>query len=280
MEKMLGANETWLFRRDPGRHWVLGIRALIVGALALLSAGCVSTDEASPAVSASAPSVTPAAAGKEPTRTVYGTTVPARGKFILVNIPSFELVALQDGVPVLRSRVVVGRPESPTPELLSSMYAIKFNPSWTPTPWMIRNEAAHYIPPGPQNPLGRILFELDNDQLIFLHDTNQKELFARERRAFSHGCVRVEQARQLAAWALGVSGKEIDQMISHGGTYSVPLPDPIPVSLIYSTQFPDKDGQTVLHPDIYPGHVAQARSLSVRPASTETAHLGCEAAAG
>ena len=69
---------------------------------------------------------------------------------MLVNIPSFELIALQDGEPVLRSRVVVGRPDSPTPELLSSMTAVRFNPSWTPTPAMVRNEGLHYMPPGPQ----------------------------------------------------------------------------------------------------------------------------------
>ena len=177
--------------------------------------------------------------------------IPPRGKFVLINIPSFELIALQDGTPVLRSRVIVGRPPTPTPVLLSSMIAVKFNPSWMPTPAMMRYEGARYAPPGPRNPLGAILFELDNDQLIFLHDTNDRSLFNRPERAFSHGCVRVEQARALAAWALGVSQGEIEAMISHGTTYSVPLSEPIPISLVYHTQFPDQDGQVTTHPDIY-----------------------------
>ena len=63
---------------------------------------------------------------------------------------------------------------------------------------MIRNEGLHYMPPGPQNPLGRMMFDLDNDEFIYLHDTNEKTLFKREQRALSHGCVRVEQARALA----------------------------------------------------------------------------------
>jgi murein L,D-transpeptidase YcbB/YkuD len=180
-----------------------------------------------------------------------GLDIPSRGKFILINIPSFELVALQDGAPVLRSRVVVGKPAAATPEMLSPMFAVQFNPSWTPTPAMIRNEALHYMPPGPQNPLGRIMFALDNDEFIFLHDTNEKALFNRAQRALSHGCVRVEQARPLAAWSLGVSEQEIDAMISQGKTYSVPLPEIIPVSLIYLTRFPDEHGQVVSHPDIY-----------------------------
>lgn len=145
----------------------------------------------------------------------------------MVHIPSFELIALEDGAPVLRSRVIVGRPATPTPELLSSMLSIRFNPAWMPTPSMMRYEGAHYVPSGPNNPLGQLLFELDNDQLIFLHDTNDRSLFGRSNRALSHGCVRIEQARPLAAWALGVSVPEVEAMISRKATYSVPLhPDP------------------------------------------------------
>jgi len=189
-----------------------------------------------------------------------GVDIPARGKFVLVNIPSFELVALQDGEPVLRSRVVVGKPAATTPEMLSSMFAVQFNPSWTPTPSMIRNEGLHYMPPGPQNPLGRIMFALDNDEFIYLHDTNEKALFNRGQRALSHGCVRVEQARALAAWSLGVSEREIDSMISQGKTYSVPLNEIIPVALVYFTRFPDEHGQLVSHPDIYSNRQAEQRS--------------------
>ncbi|WP_246158309.1 L,D-transpeptidase family protein [Reyranella soli] len=119
------------------------------------------------------------------------SAIPSRGRTIVVHIPSFELIALEDGAPVLRSRVIVGRPSTPTPELLSSMSSIRFNPAWMPTPSMISNEGAHYAPRGPNNPLGQLLFELDNDQLIFLHDTNDRSLFSRSNRALSHGCVRV-----------------------------------------------------------------------------------------
>jgi hypothetical protein len=97
---------------------------------------------------------------------------------------------------------------------------------------MIRNEGAHYVPPGPQNPLGRILFELDNDQLIYLHDTNDRSLFNRDDRALSHGCVRVEEARQLASWALDVPLAAVDEMVSRRSTFSVPLPTSIPVLLL------------------------------------------------
>jgi murein L,D-transpeptidase YcbB/YkuD len=131
------------------------------------------------------------------------------------------------------------------------MFAIQFNPSWTPTPSMVRNEGLHYMPPGPQNPLGRMMFALDNEEFIYLHDTNERALFNRSQRALSHGCVRVEKARSLAAWSLGVSEQEVDSMTSHGKTHSVPLAEPIPVALVYFTRFPDEQGRIVSHPDIY-----------------------------
>jgi murein L,D-transpeptidase YcbB/YkuD len=137
------------------------------------------------------------------------------------------------------------------------MFAVQFNPAWTPTPSMIRNEGLHYMPPGPQNPLGRMMFDLDNDEFIYLHDTNEKGLFNRAQRALSHGCVRVEQARALAAWSLGVSEQEIDAMVSRGRTYSVPLPEIIPVSLAYYTRFPDERGQVASYPDIYADRLAE-----------------------
>jgi murein L,D-transpeptidase YcbB/YkuD len=235
------------------------ILTLAAVASALVNAACVTTEPPPPAATGSAPLAEPSPSAYVNMLRSQGveTTIPSRGKFILVNIPSYELVALQDGVPALRSRVVVGKPAAPTPELLSSMFAIQFNPAWTPTPLMIRNEGLHYMPPGPQNPLGRMMFDLDDDEFIYLHDTNEKGLFKREQRALSHGCVRVEQARALAAWSLGVSEQEIDAMVARGTTYSVPLPEIIPVALVYYTRFPDEGGQVAAHPDIYADRLAQ-----------------------
>lgn len=225
--------------------------ARFVAVLALsLIAGCV-TDPA-PGSSSVAPSP-PAPPVSELAGALQriGIAVPSRGKLVVVNIPSFELVALEDGKPVLRSRVVVGRPSTPTPELSTAIWAVTFNPSWTPTPAMMRWEGARHMPPGPQNPLGRILFELDNDQLIFLHDTNDRRYFERPVRAFSHGCVRVEKARAMAAWALGVTEAEIERSIARGGTHRELLGAIIPVMLVYRTRFPDDDGRLTDHPDVY-----------------------------
>jgi lipoprotein-anchoring transpeptidase ErfK/SrfK len=255
--------------QEPRLHRSQAVVALVAFASALVLAACVTPAPTGPTTTATRPVPEPPPSAYIQMLRGHGikAAIPSRGKFILVNIPSYELIALQDGSPVLRSRVVVGQPATRTPELLSSMSAVRFNPAWTPTPSMIRNEAAHYIPPGPFNPLGRLMFELDNDQFIFLHDTNQKGLFKQARRAFSHGCIRVEQARPLAAWALGVTEGEVDKMIARGATWSMPLPEEIPVFLVYYPQFPDESGQLATWPDIYANWEAEERAYLERAAA-------------
>ena len=68
----------------------------------------------------------------------------------------------------------------------------------------------------------------------------------------------MEQARALAAWALDVSPEEIDKMVAKG-TYSVPLPENIPVSLAYYIRFPDERDAMVDYPDLYGSRQAQNR---------------------
>ncbi|WP_395674357.1 L,D-transpeptidase family protein [Inquilinus sp.] len=197
--------------------------------------------------------------------------IPPRGKFILVNIPSYELIAFQDGAPVIRSKVVVGAAGTSTPELLSNMYAIKYNPDWTPTPSIVRNEASVYIPSGPRSPLGRIKLELDNNQSIYLHDTPQKSYFGREKRALSHGCVRVEQVRDLAAWADETTVDEINAKISRGRMYTERLPEEIPVYIGYFTRFPNEFGQPVDYPDVYANKDEARRAYLARSAGRRQA---------
>ncbi len=226
--------------RTPSRQSCPTVRIRLLWAIVswiavAVVAGCQSDDDA-------------ARPGVEPRRP-NGIAIPTQGRFVLVNIPDFELVALEDGRPVLRSRVIVGKPATATPQLLSSMYAVKFNPSWTPTPAMVRAEGARPAPPGPNNPLGQILFELDNDRLIYLHDTNDRSLFDRADRALSHGCVRVQRARALAAWALRTTEREVAEMIATGATRTVPLSTPIPVLLSNDLRFPKETPEANTHSD-------------------------------
>lgn len=88
--------------------------------------------------------------------------LPREGKAILVNIPAFELIAFEDGAPVLRSRLIVGAPWHRTPRLKTFVSAVRFRPTWRPTPSMIASgEYTNRVwPPGERNPLGLAAVEV------------------------------------------------------------------------------------------------------------------------
>lgn len=178
--------------------------------------------------------------------------VPPNGKAILVNIPAFELIAFEDGVAVLRSRVIVGAPWHRTPRLKTYVSAVRFRPTWRPTPSMVASgEYKNRVwPAGKNNPLGLAAVRLQPGLLIYLHDTNHREKFKQEYRALSHGCVRVQQWDQLVAFVLGVDLAEVQRLANGRRTFDAPTP-PIPVTLGYFTRFPNAAGQIVEHPDIY-----------------------------
>lgn len=103
--------------------------------------------------------------------------------------------------------------------------------------------------PGEKNALGRLKFDLDNPLGIHLHDTNHRELFKKEFRALSSGCVRVESFRELAAWILGNTPAEIDQALLDRRTRRLEI-EQIPVVTVYWQAEPRGD-RVVFHPHIY-----------------------------
>jgi murein L,D-transpeptidase YcbB/YkuD len=109
--------------------------------------------------------------------------------------------------------------------------------------------------PGEGNALGRIKFMFPNHFDVYLHDTPAGQLFAREERGFSHGCVRVEDPLRLASLLLkGVPGgtaREIEAQIASGKTKTIRLAKPVPVHLVYFTAFVDEQGRLGLRDDIY-----------------------------
>jgi len=106
-------------------------------------------------------------------------------------------------------------------------------------------------PPGDDNALGRIKFLFPNSHDIYMHDTPTKKLFSEPVRAFSHGCIRVENPRELAEHILDWERKRIDDMIATGRNRNIPLDKHIPVHLNYFTAWPDESGKIVFHSDIY-----------------------------
>ncbi len=178
--------------------------------------------------------------------------VPRRGRAILVNIPSYELIAFEDGKPVLRSRVIVGSRRNPTPVMRTETSVVRFRPTWTPTPSMIKNDGIRpgTRPGGRRNPLGLLAVRLEPGMLIYLHGTNKPRLFSRDRRALSHGCVRVEKWDEVAAWVLSTSVDEVHRHANGRRTFDMDTNN-VPVILGYFTQFPDAAGEWQTYADIY-----------------------------
>jgi murein L,D-transpeptidase YcbB/YkuD len=120
--------------------------------------------------------------------------------------------------------------------------------------------------PGPGNALGRVKFMLPNPYEVYLHDTPQRNLLARDRRAFSSGCIRLERPLELAEYLLagqdGWSRSKIEEVIAQGRTLTVPLARPIPVHLTYVTAWASDDGRAHFRDDIYGLDAALAGFLS------------------
>ncbi|MHB1142646.1 MAG: L,D-transpeptidase family protein [Sulfuricaulis sp.] len=109
--------------------------------------------------------------------------------------------------------------------------------------------------PGPKNSLGRLSFMLSNPFDVFLHDTPDKALFARDTRTFSEGCVRLEQAMALAQHALrqldGWDEERLRSEIDALRQQTLRLPEPIPVYVLYLTSWVDDDGLVHFREDVY-----------------------------
>lgn len=109
--------------------------------------------------------------------------------------------------------------------------------------------------PGPQNALGAVKFAMPNPMNIYLHSTPARELFDRNRRDLSHGCIRVEKPAELAHFVLGDQPEwtidKVEAAMEPAPTRRVQLTAPVPVVLFYATAMVDRDGQVVFARDIY-----------------------------
>jgi murein L,D-transpeptidase YcbB/YkuD len=107
--------------------------------------------------------------------------------------------------------------------------------------------------PGPNNALGQVKFMFPNKHMVYLHDTPNKNLFDRESRAFSSGCVRIENPFEFAQLLLGKewNANRIDKIIESKKTTAVKLENPVPVILFYLTALPEFDGRFHFRNDVY-----------------------------
>lgn len=136
--------------------------------------------------------------------------------------------------------VVVKTPEGQT-----------FDPAQVPPDMVGTMGWKFWQPPGDDNALGLLKFELDNDQAIYLHDTNNRRLFATDNRAVSNGCIRVENYLGLAAWVLGTDIPAVEAGIATAKTHFARVPGRIPVRMTYYLAYPDTTGGIRYGEDVY-----------------------------
>jgi murein L,D-transpeptidase YcbB/YkuD len=188
-----------------------------------------------------------------------------------VNIAAAELSYWREDKLVDQRKAIVGQPGKETPQLLAPMFRLVANPTWT-IPRSIQNgqlagKSAAYLrahnmawhdgwivqESGPRNSLGLVKFDLQDDQEIYLHDTDARSLFARSQRQLSHGCVRVYDALGFAAMIAQHEGiaDQWKEARDTGKQQFVKLPRPIPVRLLYHTAYVGAQGEVQVRTDPY-----------------------------
>jgi murein L,D-transpeptidase YcbB/YkuD len=215
--------------------------------------------------------------------------------YVLLNIPEFRLRLYKDRGLYWETKVVVGKPSQATPIMTGAMKFITVNPTWNVPPSIIANEylpavrqdpgvlermglrmeqnrdgtVRIYQPPGDRNALGRIRFNFPNKFLVYQHDTPDKHLFAHDKRAYSHGCMRVENPLMYGEKLLSVMMPNekytADKLRSMYGPAEINInfPTTLPVHLTYQTAFVDDAGNLQIRDDIYgrdARHIAVFRS--------------------
>ncbi|WP_322987608.1 L,D-transpeptidase family protein [Hoeflea sp.] len=106
-------------------------------------------------------------------------------------------------------------------------------------------------PPSNGNALGQLKILFPNSHAIYMHDTPSKSLFDRDTRAFSHGCIRLQDPRAMAAKVLGTSVDQVGSYIAAGQNKQVQVPEKFPVHVAYFTAWPDDAGTVHYYADIY-----------------------------
>ncbi len=201
---------------------------------------------------------------------------------VVLNIPEFTLRVWNDNSVVWTTRVVVGKVGHETPLLSDTMKFITVNPSWNVPQSIVYNELLPiyetsnpnifaqqglkvergkdgvrvYQPPGDRNALGRVRFNFPNKFLVYQHDTPEKHLFARETRAYSHGCMRVQDPVKYAEVLLGYAVKDkysqerIRKMFGDS-EINIDFTTQIPVHITYQTAFMNDAGALQIRDDVY-----------------------------
>lgn len=222
-----------------------------------------------------------------------------QGRLIIVNIPEFVLHVWEGKSKVFDMPVVVGKEGQHTTMFSGELNQVVFNPYWHLPRSIVRKEVlpelnknGNYLEenemeitgernglpvirqrPGKKNALGRVKFLFPNSFNIYLHDTPVKGLFEKDKRAYSHGCIRVSDPVKLANYVLEGTPKwtpeKIDSALNRDDEEKkekyVRVKEPIPVLIIYYTAWADEQGDLQFREDIY-GHDARLAQKMFRDA--------------
>lgn len=204
-------------------------------------------------------------------------------KLIVVNIPEFTLYVYDGKNKALTMPVIVGKEGHNTTLFSDRLTTIVFSPYWNVPPSIVKNEIVpsmekdnNYLTdhnmeitgnenglpvvrqkPGLENSLGKVKFLFPNTFNIYFHDTPAKGLFDKNVRAYSHGCIRLSQPAEMAAYLLKGNSKwtteNIDEAMNSGKEQYVELKEAVPVFITYYTAWVDENGKLNFRNDIY-GH--------------------------
>jgi murein L,D-transpeptidase YcbB/YkuD len=224
---------------------------------------------------------------------------PPEERYVLVNVPAFQLEAVERYQTVQRHRVIVGRGGRETPSLKATIRAVNFFPFWRvpdsvaqldviprlrKEPEYLQKEQIRVLSgdfngheldpasidwnqaeasrikfkqdPGPQNALGLVRIDMQNEHGVYMHDTPMKQLFQQRSRPFSAGCVRVQDVFELVEWLVRFEGGwgqpgQVNSVLDRGQALDVTLTRPVPVYFTYITAWAEPDGNIQFRPDIY-----------------------------
>lgn len=221
-------------------------------------------------------------------------------RYVMINQPSFRVYYHEHGKEQFSMRTVIGSKAHQTFFFQDEIQTVEFNPYWGVPQSIIVNEMLpklrndpNYLdrmgyevavngkavpsssvnwygstqsisvrqPPSSDNALGDLKILFPNAHAIYMHDTPSKSFFNRDMRALSHGCVRLQEPRKMAAAVLGISEQDVDARIAGGKNVAAPVNAKIPVYIAYFTAWPNKDGKVEYFGDVYDRDTATLKAL-------------------
>lgn len=211
------------------------------------------------------------------------------GSLILVNIPEFVLHFFEGKTKAFDMAVVVGKEGHNTMMFTGKLSTVVFSPYWNIPPSIQKKEiepavaknpnylASHNMErtpdggirqlPGGENSLGRVKFLFPNSFNIYFHDTPAKSLFSKDKRAYSHGCIRLSDPVKMANYLLkddpAWPPEKIEAAMNSGNEKFVKIKKPIPVFITYYTAWVDETGLLNFRDDIYKRDVAIAKKMFI-----------------